>query len=342
MQRTLLLSHPLLLQHGHPEHPENFLRLKTILAKIEASPFQELLRLDFNRMATRDELSLIHAPEYVDRILAQKGAFFDVDHETRLTPDSVAAACLAAGLGLELLEQCVAGNLRNGFALVRPPGHHSRPEQGMGFCVFNNIAIAAKRALSLGLQRILILDWDVHHGNGTQDAFYEDNRVLFIDLHQEGLFPNNTGFQNEEGAGKGLGYTVNVPLPHSCTETDYLHVLNTLVRPLAQRFRPELILVSAGFDAHENDPLGSMSISTAGFGNLALATHTLATDLCDGKLLLFLEGGYEPQALSENVLACIRALASHIAPPLTQKELQPGVVELTREIYESHLQKLTE
>lgn len=309
MQKSLFLSHLSLLDHQPPAHPESRLRLDSILSAIKASPFRDQLVLDVDRLATREELLLNHSASYVDKVFSFSGQVAELDSETLLSPGSVNAARMAVGLGLELTEQVISGNAKNGFALIRPPGHHARPDGGMGFCIFNNIAIAAKRALALGVQRILILDWDVHHGNGTQEAFDEEDRVLFIDLHQENLFPKNSGLITEMGKGKGLGYKVNVPLPHSCQDSDYAAVFQTLVRPLARQYRPELILVSAGFDAHISDPLASMSLTTEGFESLAKGVVQLAKELCQGKVIFFLEGGYDPDPLAKNVLGCIAALA---------------------------------
>lgn len=312
--KTWLLSHPCQLDHGIQDHPEHASRLRSIIAAIQESPYQALLNLSNNRSATESELKLVHDPAYVSYILSLEGKSESLDYETILTPGSVKAALSAAGLGLELVEKVVKGEINNGFALVRPPGHHARGEQGMGFCLFNNIAIAAKKALSMGVKKILILDWDVHHGNGTQETFYDDDRVLMIDLHQENLFPANSGLIHETGRGQGLGYTVNIPLPPGCHDTDYRRILDTQVTPLALKYRPELILVSAGFDAHESDPLGDMRLSTAGYHSFTATVKSLADQLCHGRLVLFLEGGYDPYSLAKNVLACVQALTAEGTP----------------------------
>jgi hypothetical protein len=179
----------------------------------------------------------------------------------------------------------------------------------MGFCVFNSIAIAAHQALAMGLERVLILDWDVHHGNGTQEIFYEDARVLFVDLHQEDLFPKYSGRSEEIGTGKGEGFTLNLPLPHSSTQEDYLAVLERVVKPRVFAFRPQLILISAGFDADISDPMGSMSLTWEGYRKMTQTAVAWADELCGGKVLMVLEGGYEPQALARNVYECAQVLA---------------------------------
>jgi acetoin utilization deacetylase AcuC-like enzyme len=235
--------------------------------------------------------------------------------------------------------QVVKGKAKNGFAFLRPPGHHSRPSGAMGFCVFNNIAIAAKQALAMGVKRILIFDWDVHHGNGTQEVFYDDDRVLFVDIHQENLFPHNSGAQKEVGNGNGKGYTVNIPLPPLCSDADYLYVFDQLVEPFVDKYQPELILVSAGFDAHESDPLGGMKLTTNGFGLLAERTKRLAEKNCGGKLAMFLEGGYDPYFLAKNVMACAEVLAGKESSDKIPKILKPEskqVENIVKEIYGIH------
>jgi len=340
MKKHLLLSHPCLLDHGISTHPENAGRLQAILTALTLSPYKSCLDLSMTRLATFDELAQVHTPNYVNYVLSLEGMQASLDYETHLTTESVKAARCAAGLGLELVEQILDNKIQNGFALVRPPGHHSRPDTAMGFCVFNNIALAAKKAISKGIKRILIFDWDVHHGNGTQEAFYEDDRVLFIDFHQDNLFPAGSGLISQKGKGKGLGFTVNVPFPDSCRDDDYLYAFENLVKPLATKYQPELILVSAGFDAHESDPLGSMGLTTKGYGMLTAEVKTLADTLCNGKVVFFLEGGYNPEFLAKNVLECISVLAADTDPLVkSREEIQPytkGIEDLINGIYETH------
>lgn len=338
MDKHLFLSHLHLLKHETGSHPENASRLKAILEAFKESPFQEYLDLSTDRFASIDDIALAHDLPYIHHVLSLDGQEASVDAETLISSQSVKAALLAAGLGIELVEQVVQKIITNGFALVRPPGHHARPSTGMGFCLFNNIAIAAKRALAMGIKRILILDWDVHHGNGTQEVFYEDNRVMFVDLHQENLFPVHSGLIHETGRGIGAGFTVNVPLPASCVDQDYLYLFDALVMPIAKKFEPELILVSAGFDAHESDPLGFMKLTTEGFGQLAQRVKGLADLLCAGKLVFFLEGGYNPFFLAKNVMECANALIQEINYSEIIEVKQPAsnrVKEIVKEIYDS-------
>lgn len=293
--KHLLLSHSALLDYGIAEDLENAERLRAILVGIEASPYKQFIDLSINRLATIHELSLIHTADYIDHVLSRNDS-------------DVKAALMAAGISLELIERLLKGKIQDGFALVRPPGHHATQSAGMGFCIFNNVAIAAKKAISMGINRILILDWDVHHGNGTQEIFFEDDRVFFIDFHQENLFPENSGLLKETGKGKGLGFTLNIPFPAFSGDADYLQAFDLVVKPLALEYRPELILISAGFDAHAQDPLGSMSLTTKGFGLLTARVKALARQVCNGKLLFFLEGGYDSFYLARNVIECLRVL----------------------------------
>jgi len=300
MKKLLLLSNTALLDHCVLSHPENSQRLKAILEGLKNSSY---LDLSVERLATFEELTSVHTPSYIEKVFSLDGKEGSLNEETLVTTGSVKAAKMAAGIGLELVESILNEKIQAGFALVRPPGHHARPSEGMGFCIFNNIAIAAKKALSLGLKRVLILDFDVHHGNGTEEMFLGDDRVLFIDLHQDNLFPVGSGE-------KSIGNIVNIPLPADSTDENYLTVFDTVVKPLALKYEPELILVSAGFDAHESDPLGFMKITTEGYGLLVSKIKDLASAVCGGKLLFFLEGGYDTHCLAKNVLESVRVLAA--------------------------------
>lgn len=273
-----LLSHPLLLQYGHEEHSESPKRLRTLLQTIEN------VDLTIGRRATVEELGLVHTKRYIDSVLSGN----HVDPEMEVTESTVEAALVAAGLGIELIEQLVAGKITTGFALVRPPGHHAEPDRGMGYCIFNNLAIAAKKALALGVERILVIDWDVHYANGTQKALCGDERILFFDIHQENLYPIGSG-------------PASIPLKAGSGDKEYLDIFETIIKPKIHSFCPELILVSAGYDAHESDPHGFMKMTTEGFGRLA-------KELYGSKVILFLEGGYNDYYLVQNVLATVRAL----------------------------------
>lgn len=328
--KHLFLSDERLLQHDTGDHPENAGRLVAILEELKQSPYNKYLNLSINRLASKEELLQVHEVDYVDQVLSLEEKESLIDYETIVSPGSVKAALLAAGLGLELVERVVNGKVQNGFVFVRPPGHHARPSTGMGFCLFNNMAIAAKKALAMGIKRVLIIDFDVHHGNGTQEAFYCEDRVLLIDMHQDNLFPVGSGSMDEMGEGKGTGFTVNIPLPKGCGDDDYLYVFDQLVKPLAMEYGPELILVSAGFDAHESDPLGFMNLTTKGYGLLAKRIKGLARDLCEGKCVFFLEGGYNPFYLAKNVLECVKVLVDEMDFSEIHKTIKPTSKDVER------------
>lgn len=250
----------------------------------------------------------VHTPQLVERIkgLADYGGGW-LDPDTYVSPDSVEIALLAGGAACQAVDIAVASDAR-AFALGRPPGHHAEPGRAMGFCLFNNIAIAAEHARQVhGLERIAILDWDVHHGNGTQAAFWADSGVLFISLHQYPFYPGS-GAATERGAGAGEGYTVNIPLPAGSDDSVYARAFEEIVIPSIRAYRPELLMVSAGYDAHEDDPLALMNVSTEGFIEMASTVRDLAGELCDGRLVLVLEGGYNLEMLEESVVATVQTL----------------------------------
>jgi acetoin utilization deacetylase AcuC-like enzyme len=214
---------------------------------------------------------------------------------------------LAAGSLVDLCQAVLDGGAENGLALVRPPGHHCTPVRAMGFCLFNNVAIAAHHLLAAGLERVLIVDWDVHHGNGTEDAFFEDPRVLYFSTHQAPFYPG-TGAVNAVGRGAGKGYNINVPLGAGHDDADYLSVFEGLLMPAARRFAPQFILISAGFDAHREDPLGGMRLTSGGFAAMTRALMELADRHCPGRVVGALEGGYNPAAQARAVIAVAEAL----------------------------------
>lgn len=301
---------PLYLEHaeaGHPERPE---RLRAVLRLLEEQGMLAHLRKVDATPASLEQLARVHTPTYVAQVarLAQRGGGY-LDADTYVGPRSYEAACLAAGGLLNVVAAVLRGEAESGFALVRPPGHHALADRGMGFCLFNNVAIAARAAQQEhGLRRILIVDWDVHHGNGTQDAFYTDGSVLFFSIHEYPHYPG-TGHWRERGAGAGEGLMVNVPFPAGVGDEGYLRTVDEVLAPLARRFAPELILVSAGYDAHWLDPLAEMQVTVRGFGRLAKRVKELADALCGGRLVCTLEGGYHLEALSYSVLATLWALA---------------------------------
>jgi acetoin utilization deacetylase AcuC-like enzyme len=325
---TALIYDPIFLEHltpqGHPERPQ---RLEMAIKVLEALDWlkRDGLVLIPPRSATEDELALVHDYAYIQQV---KAAADDVARkeqpggtgkpggattrrfatDTYVSAQSYAAAIRAAGAPLTALDAITQGEADNAYCLVRPPGHHALPGEAMGFCLFNNVAIAAQYALDqYGLERVMIIDYDVHHGNGIQDIFYADPRVLYFSIHQAPFYPG-TGHSDERGVGAGLGATINVPLPATVGYEVYEPVFRQVMAHAADRFDPQLILVSAGFDAHWNDPLGQMNLSTAGFAQLTKIIIELAQTLCNGRLIMVQEGGYNLDAMGACVATCINLL----------------------------------
>lgn len=257
--------------------------------------------------ASLTAVTRVHTAAYVDQLadIAGRGGG-QLDQDTIVSPASFDVAMLGAGAAIALVDAALSGTVRRGISLSRPPGHHATPDRGMGFCLINNVAVAAAHALAQGVPRVMILDWDVHHGNGTQDAFHGEDRVLFSSIHQWPLYPMS-GRASERGAGRGLGYTLNLPQPPGRTDADYERLVDDIVAPAARAYQPDLILLSAGFDAHGADPLGGMDLTAAGFGRLSERVIALANDLCEGRLVAVLEGGYDPPSTAASVVAMVRA-----------------------------------
>lgn len=319
-----LQAYPYAEPEPHASSPRTVGRAKHLL---DLSGLGAALTPIAPRPATEEELLLVHTPAYVARVravaLAGGG---DAGVGAPLGPDGFAIAALAVGGVIAATDAVLSGAVENAYALVRPPGHHATPDQGMGFCIFNNIAIAARYAQrTYGLRRIAILDWDVHDGNGTQVAFYDDPDVLFISLHQEGLFPPDMGTVEQTGAGRGQGRTVNVPLPPGSGDAAYAAAMARLVAPIVRQFAPELLLISCGLDAGAFDPLGRMTLSSKGFRNLAAAALTLADECCGGRLVVAHEGGYSPTYVPPCTLAVIEELAG-----VTSPWLDPALARLQR------------
>jgi len=306
---TVYVYDPIYLEHNLPSHPENARRLQHILSTLENEGMLERLRLLEPRPATTEELQRVHTPEHVARVqrMAQAGGGY-LDPDTYVSPRSFDAALMAAGGVVRAAEAVLAGEVANGFALVRPPGHHAIATRAMGFCLFNNIAVAARAALAGGeAERVFIADFDVHHGNGTQDVFADDPAVFYFSTHQYPYYPG-TGHWSETGSGAGDGTLLNVPLPPGVGDAGYAQIFAELVWPLAERFCPDLILVSAGYDAHWNDPLAQMNLSLTGYAWLGQELVHMAGQLCDGRIVFTLEGGYQLDVLAYGVLGAFYAM----------------------------------
>ncbi|MCC7263864.1 MAG: histone deacetylase [Candidatus Latescibacteria bacterium] len=313
MARTALYYHPEFLAHeagvDHPECPD---RLVAIMDGLERDGLLGQLGVRQPAPASVQSLTRIHSAEHAEHLarLSSLGRLVAIGPDTSLSPATYAAACLAVGAVEEAIDAVAAGEVDNAFCAVRPPGHHAERDQAMGFCYFNNIAIGARHVQEHhGLNRVAIIDWDVHHGNGTQHSFEEDASVLFFSIHQFGpYFYPGTGAFNEQGRGSGLGYTVNAPMPPGATDSDYLRVFRQVLRPAIDRFEPEFILLSAGFDAHQADPLGELELTTDGFAQLTAEVRNMAQDHCQGRLVSVLEGGYDLDATAASVAAHLRVL----------------------------------
>jgi acetoin utilization deacetylase AcuC-like enzyme len=296
---TAYITHPRYVEHHLPEHPEHAGRIRAAWRRIDEDGLIGQLRLVEARPATREQVVAVHDADYYGVIerTAQMTRTARLDADTYVNPASFEVALLAAGGVIAAVDAVYAGSADNALAVVRPPGHHAVAGRGMGFCLFNNVAIAARHAQrAWGAQRVAIVDYDVHHGNGTNDIFYDDPGVLFISLHQYPLYPMQ-GRVDETGAGKGTGYTVNLPLPAGCGDAAYARAFAEIVAPALVRFQPDLVLVSAGYDAHWMDPLAGMNLSLAGFAHLNAELNRLAGELCGGRIVYCMEGGYNLDAL---------------------------------------------
>jgi acetoin utilization deacetylase AcuC-like enzyme len=314
-RRIFVLEDSRFLEHrsppGHPERPE---RLAAV-GKAIAERRSQLGRLE-PRAAEIDELGAVHPATHVQAIAtASRMAPGHLDPDTFVAPASYEVARLAAGSAIEAARAVAQGRCDAAFAALRPPGHHAEAHRAMGFCLFNNVAVATHALRRDGVERVLIVDWDVHHGNGTQHMFETDPNVLFFSTHQFPFYPG-TGDFIEVGRDRGEHATVNVPLPPGCGDLEYAGVLRRVLVPVATSFRPELILVSCGFDAHRDDPLASMQLTRDGYTEMTRIVRALADDLCGGRVAFVLEGGYAPSGLFEGSGAVLDALLETEPAPL--------------------------
>jgi acetoin utilization deacetylase AcuC-like enzyme len=309
MTTRLMVSPEFEAHEPGPMHPESPARLRAIRDLLSRAPVPGVELRAPRRLASRDELLRVHSAEHLATLEALSGQRTHLDPDTAVSPKSIEVAWLAAGASVDLTLDILRGDCTRGFALVRPPGHHAERDRAMGFCLLNNVAVAAAAARAEGAQRILIVDWDVHHGNGTQRIFYDAPDVLYVSTHQYPFYPG-TGDITEVGRGAGLGFTINCPLEAGQTDADFGVVFTELVEPVAHAFQPDLVLVSAGFDAHRRDPLGQMRLTERGFAAMCTSLMDVAASSAQGRIALFLEGGYDLDALAASAHACLEVLAN--------------------------------
>jgi acetoin utilization deacetylase AcuC-like enzyme len=331
---------PLYLQHDWPGHPENANRLRVIVERLEVEGILNRLVHIPARPATDEQIARVHIPSYLTvlRRTAERGGGH-LDPDTYVVPGSWEAARLAAGGVLTLVEATLKGQVDGGMALVRPPGHHARPSQGMGFCLLNNVAIAARAAIEeQGVGRALIVDFDVHHGNGTQEIFEEEGDVYYFSTHLYPFYPG-TGHWRETGSGAGEGTIINVPLPNWTGDQGYGRVFTEVLIPLAREIHPDLILASVGYDAHWRDPLAVMGLSFDGYTFIVRTLKALADELCSGRLVFVLEGGYDYEVLSLGVLNTFNLLLGDNPPqdtigpsPYPEPDID-GILHRIRELH---------
>lgn len=306
--KVALYDDPLFREHdagpGHPERPE---RLDAVRRGLREAALEDELQLLPPRPATTPELLRIHDEEHLMRVAATRGRAVRFDPDTQASPRSYEAALLAAGAVVDAVDRVLAGEVDRAFCAVRPPGHHALPDRAMGFCLFNNVAVAAAQALARGLERVAIIDFDVHHGNGTQDVFYADKRVLYVSSHAYPFYPG-TGALAEVGEGTGRGFTVNLPLPPGMGDEEYARAYREFVVPIGRAFDPQLVLVSAGFDPYEGCPIAPMRVTPRGFAEIAQACLDIAGGAARGRAIFALEGGYNLDGIAKSAAAVLRVL----------------------------------
>jgi acetoin utilization deacetylase AcuC-like enzyme len=322
MARSVYLRHDASLAHDTGAHPERAARIVAIEDELERHDWLGMERIEAPRVA-HGTLTAVHDAGLVreiEQLCAAGGGAIDAD--TVVVEASYEAALRAAGGAVNLVDLLLAGEAASGFSALRPPGHHAEPARAMGFCLFDNIAVAAQHALDAhGLERVLVLDWDVHHGNGTNAAFHATPEVLFVSIHQSPLYPG-TGPASDAGSGAGLGFTVNLPVAAGADDAVYGSLVEHVVAPLALAYAPQLVLISAGFDAHRDDPLAGVRVTEAGFAAMAGSVRRLAAEL-EVPVGGVLEGGYDLRALAASTVATLRVLTALDPPPAAELPLAP-------------------
>jgi len=310
----ILISSDRFVEHqtppGHPEGPERAEVMEAVARRWRNRGGEVVAP----RQATHEQLARVHDVDYLRRISETAGRAVALDQDTYTSPESHEIALLAAGAAIDAIERAMRGSHQTALALVRPPGHHAECDRAMGFCLYNNVAVAAAHARTIGAGRVAIVDFDVHHGNGTQHRFEDDPAVMYVSIHQWPYYPG-TGASDETGVGQGKGFTVNLPLEAGAADADYRLLFEEVVVPVLRQFKPDVLLVSAGFDAHERDPLASMRLTTASFGAMTLELRRVAEECCNGRMALVTEGGYDLRALAASLDDLVEVLASPISEP---------------------------
>ncbi|HXN87154.1 MAG TPA: histone deacetylase [Candidatus Binataceae bacterium] len=319
MHKTAIVTDRRYTKHfAGRSHPERPARIEAMIEMAESLRRPDLQLLS-PRAATLDEIALCHEREYIAAVERTSHLDrFDFDPDTHTSRDTYATAILSAGGVMTAVEAVLDGAAENAFAIVRPPGHHALPNRAMGFCFFNNLAIAANWLIQKkGLKRVMVIDWDLHHGNGTQNIFYDSAQLLYTSTHQFPHYPGTGSFQ-EMGADAGLGYTINAPMPARYGDAEYLRIFDEVIIPIGREFNPEFILVSAGFDCHVRDPLGEMAVTENGFQQMMRRIIRLGAETCDGKIVAALEGGYDLEAITNSGKAVIEEMGRDADEPFEQ------------------------
>jgi len=333
--RVALYDDPLFREHDAGDgHPERAARLDAVRDGIRAAGLEPRLELAEPKIVAPSAVLRVHSEAHLDAVASTKGRTHRFDSDTRASPRSFAAALLAAGAVVDATERVLDGGLDRAFCAVRPPGHHAERDRAMGFCLFNNVAIAAAEALERGLERVMIIDYDVHHGNGTQHIFEEEPRVLYLSSHASPFYPG-TGSVGEVGRGAGRGFTVNLPMPQGCGDATYSRVYREVVEPIGREFAPELVLVSMGFDPHVADPLAGMHLTTRGFAEVTDVCLAIAQGSASGRAVFALEGGYDLESIATSSAAVVGSLLGESHDPVEAGD-DPLAAELIP-AYKSHL-----
>ncbi len=334
--KTGIIYHPKYLEHEQsPTHPERRERLAyTFDQLMEEGIFDyENIVIIEPEMAKIDDILMVHEESYVKFLEKESKTGGFIDFDTNIPVGVFELALLSAGGAIRAGEAVLNGEIKNAFAMVRPPGHHAKPHIGAGFCYFNNIAIMVRYLQKMGVERLAIIDWDAHHGDGTQEIFYEDDSVLFISTHQIPLYPG-TGYPDEVGKGKGEGYTINIPVPPGTSDEEYLYIFENVIDPVIREFDPDFIAVSAGQDNHFTDPITGLALTAKGYGTLMMKARNLADEICNGRIVAVLEGGYSVEhALPYTNLAIICGLAGIDMSSLREPENYLGELRWRKRSY---------